>query len=98
MLHQQNQINQRIDEVPIKICEQLRGSQTCSQLTGAIDGDGIPNTTVELVNSKLAEQLESLSNAVNSIEKKFDTAINQGSIGGGISSSSTTSTVAVPAV
>ena len=35
---------------------------------------------------------------MNSIEKKFDAAINKGSLGGNISSSSTTSTVAVEAV
>ena len=82
----------------MKICEQLRGLQTCPQTTGAINEDGIQNTTVESVNSKLAEQLESLSTAVTSFETKLDAAINKGSMGGNVGSSSTTSTVAVEAV
>ena len=98
MHDEQKKLNQKIDEIPMKVCEGLQ-MQTGIPLTstGASHGDGIPNTTVESIHSNLAQQLESLSITVNSIEKKFDTAINSGSLGN-ISSSSVTSTVAVEAV
>jgi len=62
---------------------------------GIIQPAVLPNTTVDTIQSPLAEQLTNLTAQVATMNTKLDAAINLGSTGGVLSSSSTNSTLAV---
>ena len=64
-------------------------------MQGIIQPAVLPNTTVDTIQSPLAEQLTNLTAQVATMNTKLDAAINLGSTGGVLSSSSTNSTLAV---
>ena len=68
---------------------------TAGAVQGIIQPAVLPNTTVDTIQSPLAEQLTNLTARVATMNTKLDAAINLGSTGGVLSSSSTNSTLAV---
>ena len=68
---------------------------TAGAVQGIIQPAVLPNTTVDTIQSPLAEQLTNLTAQVATMNTKLDAAINLGTTGGVLSSSSTNSTLAV---